>query len=247
MYFFTSFIGHFYQLVFDPDVKGNLFLLVFCSDSTTILTEFFPSSLINRLASQSFRFWRTMGLLPDIQYFRLQLLSAAPRYKPCKERHLPFLFLGTLKSLKQIWHFSAASCSLFNTLVSSVIDWCQNVACNRFASSSICPTIFSTQSSSWFIFNGWKTSPKTNMLYTHPAGGTCVLTCPVCGALAFHWVFILFIFSPYRSNIGFNMLSKSTYSIKGTLNWYWSSCNFNHYSFSEGILTFTSPLLLQYS
>ena len=51
-----------------------------------------------------------------IQYFMLQLLWAAPRYKPVKSKwSLTFLFSDSAIPLKQIWYFSAASGSLFNT------------------------------------------------------------------------------------------------------------------------------------
>lgn len=67
--------------------------------------------------------------------------------------------LSLSKLLRQIWHFSAASCSLFNTSVSSVIGCCRNNGYNCFILSSLCSENFSTQSLSWYIFNGSRTSP----------------------------------------------------------------------------------------
>ena len=57
-----------------------------------------------------------MGMWSGIQYFTLQLLWAAPRYKPVQSQwSLTFLFSDSAISLKQVCYFSAASVSLFNT------------------------------------------------------------------------------------------------------------------------------------
>ena len=80
-----------------------------------------------------------MGMWTGIHYFRLHLFWNAPQYKPMWwQGFLTFLFSGSLNSLKQIWLFSAGSCSLFSTSLSSVIDCCGNVRHNCFTSSSMC-------------------------------------------------------------------------------------------------------------
>ena len=103
--------------------------------------------------------------------------------------------LRVIKLLKTF--FSATSCSLFNTLVSSVLGYCENVSYNRFTSSSICSTNFSAQ---FFtkVHLQWtrNISISKRTVYTHP-DGTCVFIISVYNVLPSRSVFIWFNLSLY--------------------------------------------------
>ena len=50
----------------------------------------------------------------------------------------------------------------------------------------------------------------------------CWFMSSVYGLLTFYLLFIWFIFLPYAHLMVFNLLSKPTYTINGTLNWLWT-------------------------
>ena len=131
-----------------------------------------------------------------------------------------------------MWHLSAASCPLFNTSLTYIIGCYGNVAYSRFTSSSMCSTNFSIQPFPQYFFNGSGTSPWAKVLCTRHPYGTYVFYLFRIWCLAFVLsAFIVFILSLYHPSTGFKILSKSAYSINGTLNWYCPSWNFNHFFF----------------
>ena len=132
-----------------------------------------------------------------------------------------------------MWHLSAASCPLFNTSLTYIIGCYGNVAYSRFTSSSMCSTNFSIQPFPQYFFNGSGTSPWAKVLCTRHPYGTYVFYLFRIWCLAFVLsAFIVFILSLYHPSTGFKILSKSAYSINGTLNWYCPSWNFSHFSIS---------------
>lgn len=103
--------------------------------------------------------------------------------------------LRVIKLLKAT--FSATSCSLFNTSVSSFLYCCENVSYNRFTSSSICFTNFSTQFFTT-VHLQWirNISISKRAVYTHP-DGTCVFIISVYDVLPSRSVFLWFNLSLY--------------------------------------------------
>ena len=116
-----------------------------------------------------------------------------------------------------MWHFSAALCSLFNASVSSVIQCRRNVSYNRFTSSSMFLQTFPHSPYLDIYLKGKRHLHRQRCCVHTILTAHVYLSFPYTIPYPFSHIFIVFILSLYHSSTGFEILSKSTYSINGTL------------------------------
>ena len=122
-------IGDHCQLDIDLNIKGNVLFLVFCNDYSIIWLSFFLPPRLTGLCHNHLgcKTQWDCGLVFDISRCNCYGLYFDTNPFNSVISHLSIFWviitlpLSLSKLLRQIWHFSAASCSLFNTSASSVI------------------------------------------------------------------------------------------------------------------------------
>ena len=128
-----------------------------------------------------------------------------------------------VKSLKQIYRFSGASCSLFNTSVNYIIESYGNAWYKRFylifnVLYKFLYIVFTTVHFQWI--GGISISKRT--VYTSSRQYLGIdFFCIWCFASFSFSLHLIHVLSLYCSSTGFSMLSKSACSGNETLSWYW--------------------------